>query len=124
MNIKWKFWQKDTPSLNSKGEKADKLQKPKELPDRVGRHMVVKMQLEPDWVWSLRCVYRKKKDQPGMFEIRIFDSHELSEIGMKLLTYSSLDIHPDIILYQGEYKKDSDIVHLERGRANQRMSAA
>ena len=124
MNIKWKFWQKDTSSLGPKDAQSDKLQKPKELPDRVGRHMVVKMQLDPDWVWSLRCVYRKKEDQPGMFEIRIFDSQELAEIGMRMLSYSSLDTHPDIILYQGEYKKDSDQVKIEKGKTNQRMSAA
>ncbi|ACN13409.1 hypothetical protein HRM2_02870 [Desulforapulum autotrophicum HRM2] len=124
MSIKWKFWQKSPQPLDPNSAKTDKLQKPRELPDRVGRHMVVKMELDPDWVWSLRCVYRKKADQPGMFEIRIVDIHDLAEVGMRQLNYASLDLHPELILYQGAYKKDSDQVHITRGSADQRSTAA
>lgn len=124
MTIKWKFWQKVPQSLDPNNAKTDKLQKPRELPDRVGRHMVVKMELDPDWVWSLRCVYRKKVDQPGMFDIRILDTRDLSGVGMRQLNYASLDIHPELILYQGSYKKDSDQVQITRGSADLRTTAA
>ncbi len=124
MTIKWKFWQKAVQPIDPSDSKNDKLQKPRELPDRVGRHMVVKMELDPDWVWSLRCVYRKKADQPGMFEIRIVDTRDLSSAGMRQLNYGSLDLHPELVLYQGSYKKDTDQVHITRGGADQRTTAA
>ncbi len=124
MTINWKFWQKVPPPIDPNGAKNDKLQKPRELPDRVGRHMVVKMELDPDWVWSLRCVYRKIADQPGMFEIRIVDTRDLKEVGMRQLNYASLDLHPELILYQGSYRKDSEQVHITRGSADQRTNAA
>ena len=124
MTLKWKFWQTAPQRLDTNSVKTDKLQKPKELPDRVGRHMVVKMGLEPDLVWSLRCVYRKKADEPGIVQIRIFKSQDLSGMGLRQLNYDSLDNHQELILYQGSYKKDSDQVFLTRGRADQRMTAA
>lgn len=124
MTLKWKFWQTTPQSPDTNGVKTDKLQKPKELPDRVGRHMVVKMGLEPDLVWSLRCVCRKKADEPGIVQIRIFKSQDLSDIGLRHLNYDSLDKHHGLILYQGTYKKDSDQVFLDRGSADHRMTAA
>ncbi|MDY0220883.1 MAG: hypothetical protein RBR67_07085 [Desulfobacterium sp.] len=40
------------------------------------------------------------------------------------LNYDSLNNHPDLILYQESYRKESDQVFLARGRAEQPMSAA
>lgn len=124
MTFKWKFWQATPKSSGINGVGTDKLQKPQELPDRVGRHLVVKMGLEPDLVWSLRCIYRKKADEPGVFQIRIFESQYLTEMGMRHLNYDSLNNHPDLILYQGTYRKDNDQVFLARGRVDERMTAA
>ncbi|SLM32055.1 conserved hypothetical protein [Desulfamplus magnetovallimortis] len=125
MSIKWKFWEKDsgTPTSSSKNN-IDKLQKPKDLPDRVGRHMVVKLELDPDWVWSLKCVFRKQADKPGWFDIKIFDPRELEATGSKLLSYSSLDAHPEIILYQGTYLDKSDQVTLTKREGDTRKHAA
>ncbi|MDY0376098.1 MAG: hypothetical protein RBQ72_10265 [Desulfobacterium sp.] len=124
MTFKWKFWQATPNSSGTNGVKTDKLQKPQELPDRIGRHMVVKMGLEPDFVWSLRCVYRKKADEPGVGQIRIFESQCLTDMGVRHLNYDLLNNHPELILYQGTYRKDSDNVVLARGRADKRMTAA
>ncbi|MFH1169496.1 MAG: hypothetical protein V1691_02255, partial [Chloroflexota bacterium] len=68
------FWKKkatsETPAAASPGaaqapaaqqtEKAEKLPGPKEIPEMVGRYVVVNLKKEPDWVWSLRSVQRPR----------------------------------------------------------------
>lgn len=124
MTFNWKFWQK-SDSLSGSGDvKSKKLRKPRELPDRVGRHMVVKMALDPDWVWNLKCVLQKHEDGSGMMDIRIFDARDLEGIGMKLLNYASLDAHPAVILYEGRYKENTDQIVLEKHPSQMDKSAA
>ena len=42
--MKLKFWQKDTPDGT-----APRMSKPKEIPDQIGRYLVVTLKQNPDW---------------------------------------------------------------------------
>ena len=112
----WKFWQKNesaaTPTPT--GANAHKQSKPRELPQDVGRHLVVVQGLEPDWVWSLKCVVRSKDNSKSMFEIRIFSPETAAEHGVGVRDYISLDNHMELVLFEGWYDKETRKIQLER----------
>ncbi len=99
------FWKKQ----EGKGE----LSGPKGVPDLVGQFMVVKEKQNPDWVWKLKSVLRpagKKKD----FYCRIFDELQASKSGVKVKDWTSLDEHPDLILWEGYFDKENHIARREK----------
>lgn len=95
--MNWKFWQKTSPGENN----GPKQTKPKEMPQILGRHMVVDLGLDPDWVWALKIVTQEKKGQPGILEFRAYDP---SAATIKITGFSSLDHRPELILYDGWYE--------------------
>lgn len=104
--MNWKFWQKKDSIV-----KAKKLPKPKELPQNVGRYMVVKMGLDPDYVWHLKSVSRPKENSRTTFDIRIFDEDKTQNANITIKDFNSLDERPHFILFEGWY----DTVTLEVG---------
>ena len=90
--MSWKFWQKEKLGENSSGSKEVKLAKPKDLPDRVGMHMVTRLKEDPDWVWSLKCTMRPKADEKHAFEVRIFDPADAARQGVVFRRCSSIPI--------------------------------
>jgi hypothetical protein len=112
--MNWKFWQKEKQTDEFSGTKEIKLAKPKELPDRVGRYLVTQLKEEPDWVWSLRAALRPKADEKDAFEIRIFNPEDAVRKGVAITNFNALDAHPDMILFTGWYKKNTDLVHIEK----------
>ena len=61
--MNWKFWKKDDPEVAVTVDGA-KLAKPKDIPEPVGRKMVVGMKMDPDLVWSLKYVSRPSGGAP------------------------------------------------------------
>ena len=112
--MNWKFWDKKQQTKKISGTNEIKLAKPKELPDRVGRYLVTQLKEDPDWVWSLRGALRLKADEKDMFEIRIFNPEDAARKGVVITNFNALDAHPDLILFTGWYKKNSDLVKIER----------
>ncbi len=112
--MNWKFWDKEKQNTKLSGTKEIKLMKPKELPDRVGRYLVTQLKEDPDWVWSLRAALRPKADEKDTFEIRIFNPEDASRKGAAINNFNSLDAHPDMILFTGWYKKNTDFVKVEK----------
>jgi len=49
------FWKKKDDGSNS-----EKLPSPKEIAEPAGRHLIVNLKQNPDWVWSLRTILRPK----------------------------------------------------------------
>lgn len=94
----WKFW-------NNRPATAPKPSKPKELPSRLGRHLVVDLKYDPDWAWSLKIVSRPDQGSKERFEYRIFDPADPRCLGVK--SFSDLDDRPEAVYFDGWYNKNS-----------------
>ena len=110
----WKFWQKNQTLSAPSGGKAQKLSKPSDLPQEVGRYLVVDQGLDPDWVWSLKCVKKPRESSKTTFDVRIFSSATVAQHGVKVRDYTSLDSQMDLVIFTGWYDKQTRYVHLER----------
>ena len=110
----WKFWQK---ADDHSAPKVKKLPKPKDLPQEVGRFMVVDMKLDPDYVWELKCVTRPRDGNKAEFDVRVFDETRAVANGATVRDYNSLDEHPDQILFHGWYDKDIHVAKIQAASA-------
>jgi hypothetical protein len=109
----WKFWHKDNIETLNLSSKPKRFGKPKDLPQDVGRYLVVKRGLDPDWVWSLKCVEKPRENAKNTFDFRIFRSTSAAQQGVNVRDYNSLDNHLNLILIAGWYAKDTHGVELE-----------
>jgi hypothetical protein len=112
--MSWKFWQKNQTPAAPSGGKTQKLSKPSDLPLEIGRHLVVDQGLDPDWVWSLKCVKRPMENSKSTFHVRIFSSATVMQHGVKIKDYTSLDDHMDLVIFAGWYDKETRQVQVER----------
>ncbi len=86
---------------------------PHEIPELAGRCMVVEDKKDPDWVWKLKGVVRpagKKK----AFYCRVFDEAQAVRAGVKVKDWTSLDDHPDLILWEGYFDKETNEMRREK----------
>ena len=111
--MNWKFWKTENKNDHSLNQGSSKLPKPKDLPDRVGMHLVTQLKLDPDWVWSLKGVVRPTTEK-GNFEIRIFDPKEAVISDVKVTNFNSLDDFPEMILFAGCFNKNNGWVDIKR----------
>lgn len=98
------FWKKKTTS--------DSLPGPREIPELVKKHLVEERQMEPDLVRIFKAVMRKGKNGDGI-NIRIFDESDALARQVQVKDYTSLDEHPELTLYEGQYDEGSKQVQLE-----------
>ena len=94
-------------------EGEERLPGPKGRPGPVGSYMVVQMKKDPDWVWQLKGVVRpagKKKT----FYCRIFSDAQVAQAGLKVKDWTSLDGHPELILWEGYFDKQTNTVRDEK----------
>lgn len=108
--MNWKFWQKNT--ADTTGTPVKKEAKPKDLPQAMGRYLVVDLNLDPDWAWGLKMVTRER--EKGLLEFRLFDPAACS---VKVTGFSTLDDHPDLTLYEGLWFKNGKIKEIRDLRA-------
>jgi hypothetical protein len=90
-----------------------KLPGPEGIPDLAGKYMVVEEKKNPDWVWKLKGVVRpagKKK----AFYCRVFDEDQVAQAGVKVKDWTSLDGHPDFILWEGYFDKETNTARREK----------
>ena len=90
-----------------------KLPGPKGIPDTVGMHMVVELKKNPDWVWKLKGVVHpagKKK----AFYCRVFEEGQVAQAGVKVKDWTSLDEHPELILWEGYFDKETHTARQEK----------
>jgi len=102
------FWKR---KQGNEGE--EKLPRPGGIPDLAGRYMVVEEKKDPDWVWRLKgvvCPAEKK----NAFYCRVFDEAQVTQAGLKIKDWTSLDDHPDLILWEGYFDKETNIVRREK----------
>jgi len=95
-------------------QKVEKLPGPQEIPELAGRHLVVAKKRDPDWVWHLKAVVRKN---PGRgkkaFDVRVFDEAQVAQKKARIEDWTTLDQHPDLILYEGWFDRESMRVEVE-----------
>ena len=108
------FWKKKTEPSEPKDKK---LPGPKDIPEMVGGHLVTDFHRNPDWVWKLRAVLSQRQESKNTFDIRVYDEADVAAKKIKIHDYTSLDEHPDLILYEGWYDKESREVQLEEKKA-------
>jgi len=114
--MSWKLWlmSKIVPApTDSANRKQDK---PRNLPQEVGRHLVVKLGHDPDWVWSLKYVREHKENSTDVFDIRIFSPEEAAQNNAKISDYASLSSDPDLILFTGWYDNKTQQVMIQEVR--------
>jgi len=110
----WQIWKKKESSTALPGTPPKKLEKPRELPDDVGRNLVVEQGLDPDWVWSLKCVRKPKGNSKNTFDIRIFSQESAAQKGVKVRDYVTLEDHMDLVIFAGWYDKGSRKIQMEQ----------
>jgi len=79
----------------------------------VGRHLVVQLGKNPDWVWNLKGVVRPRQEGKDSYDVRVFDEGKAAQKNVIIKDYMSLDEHPELILYQGWFDKKSMQVQIE-----------
>ena len=106
------FWRKKS------GESGvSKLPGPKFVPDIVGGHLVTDYKQNPDWVWKLKSVVRKRENSRSVFDIRVFDEVEVATKNIKIANYNSFDEHPELVLFEGWFDNDLRELQVEDKRA-------
>jgi len=100
--MNWKFWEKNRSNTGVK------LTKPKELPQSVGKHLVVDLNYDPDWVWGLKVVFIEKEGHKNLFDFRIFDPNHATIQCIDVTNYRSLDEHANMIIFDGWYNKRTE----------------
>ncbi len=111
----WQFWKKSDKQAEAGGHGGEKLPKPKDVPDYVGPYLVVNLGKDSDWVWSLKGAWRKKEESKNVFLIRVFDERMTGSSGVSVKNYTSLDDHPELVLYEGWFNKESGKVQITGG---------
>ena len=105
------FWNKWLKKTDLSTPQKPKLKPPIDLPQQVGRHLVVKLGKDPDWVWELKAVVKpveggKKSER----HFRVYDPVQSAKQWIKILNYDSLDAYPELIIFEGDFDKDSNAV--------------
>ncbi len=90
-----------------------KLPGPKGIPDWVGRQMVVEEKEDPNWVWNLKGVVRPTEKKKA-FYCRVFSESQVTQAGVNVKDWTSLDDHPDLILWEGYFDKETNTVCHEK----------
>ena len=111
--MNWKFWKTENINDQSLSQQSSNLPKPKDLPNRVGIHLVTHLKLDPDWVWTLKGVVRPTTEKQN-FEIRIFDPQEAVISDVKVTNFNTLDDFPEMILFAGCFNTNTGWVDIKR----------
>ena len=75
--------------------------------------MVLEEKKGPDWVWSLKQVVRPTEKKKA-FYCRIFSEGQATQAGVRVKDWTSLDDHPDLILWEGYFDEETNTVRPEK----------
>jgi len=86
---------------------------PKDIPGWVNMHLLTTLEVPAEKLTGLRSVQKTGfwEGKPVTF-FRIYDPR-VSEEAWQVKNFTSLDQHPELILYEGYLEKGSDHVYLE-----------
>ena len=103
--MKWKFWQRDGSGVQ---DGKTRRSRPRDLPEIIGRHLVVDRGMDPDHVWNLKAVMRPCEDSPTKRDIRIYNPAATDHSGIAIRNYDSLEIYQEMILFEGWFDKKTN----------------
>lgn len=101
------FWKRDK---TNGGELQ--LPGPKSMPSSVGRHLVLEEKKDPNWIWNQKVVLRPT-DKKKAFYCRVFNDAQAMKAGVKVKDWTSLDGHPDLIIWEGYFDEQTNTVRRE-----------
>jgi hypothetical protein len=105
------LWNKWFNKTSPKTPRKPKLKPPSNLPQQVGRYLVVNLGKDPDWVWELKAVVKPAENgKKSARRFRVYDPVQSAKQWIKIIDYHSLDDYPEIILYEGDYDNDTNAV--------------
>jgi hypothetical protein len=110
--MSWSFWKKKSATVELSKADEEKLSKPRNVPEPVGRYLVVDMGRDPDWVWKLKSVVRRQAEK-HRYDVRLFDEIQARAKGVSVRDYTTLDEHPALILFEGWYDKKSNMAYMQ-----------
>jgi hypothetical protein len=88
-----------------------------DIPSWAHMHLVTTLKVPPENLTGLRSVQKIGFwDGKWVSFIRIYDPRTSDE-ALQIRDFTSLDEHPELVLYEGYWEKESDRVFLQRGRA-------
>lgn len=93
-------------------EGTPKLPGPKDLPELIGSYLVVEEKHDPDRVWHLKCTLRPVGKNE--YYCRVFDELTALQAGVKVTDWSSLDSHPELVIWEGYGNKEKNMVRREQ----------
>ena len=120
----WHFWKSKAATGELSKAKVERLRKPQNLPQAVGRDLIVDLGKDPDWVWNLKSVVRKTRRGKHRYNVRVFDHAQAAAKGVDVIDYISLDEHPELILFEGWYDRRSWKAQIEEKEKPKTMSKA
>lgn len=102
-----------TAKVKPPAVKVDKLTGPKQIPGLVEKHITAEYKMDADLVRLLKAVVRGSSTEEGVFNIRVFDKSEALAKKIEVRDYTTIDEHPDLIIYEGWFDERSKRVALE-----------
>ena len=107
------LWKKKTVIEKPLQPKVEKLPGPRPIPGLVGKHLIAEYKMDPDLAQILKAVVHRSPKAEKAFDCRIFDESEAEASEVQIKDYTSLDGHPELILYEGWFDEQSKHVELE-----------
>jgi len=112
------FWKKQqTTTAAPAGTAAvEKLPRPKNLPGFVAKYLGERHGVESNRLWRLKALVRPSAKGGKAFDVRIFDEAEAASNRINVKDYTSLDQHPELLLFDGWFDEGPKEVALEAKR--------
>ena len=107
------FWKKKTETGESSKPQMEKLPGPSSIESILATRLVVELEQDPDRVWKLHNVVRRRSGGGKRFDFRVFDMARVEATRVEVKDYTSFDDYPELIAYQGWFDKESGEVHFE-----------
>jgi len=100
--------------FGKKSSKEDeKLRKPQGIPGLVQKYLVAEYKLPGELAPLLKAVVHKSAEGESSFDIRIYDDSEAEARKVKVNDYTTLNDHPELILYEGSFDETVKKVELQ-----------
>lgn len=105
-----------TTPPGAKKLEVEKLPAPRQIPALVEKYLISTYKVDADLVRIFKAVVRRRSPAERAFDCRIFDPAEAEAQEVTVRDYTSLDKHPDLVLYEGRFDEDAKQVEMAEKR--------
>jgi hypothetical protein len=95
-------------------EKVEKLPGPRLIPEPVQKYLTSVHKLDPALAQIFKMVARRQPEHEKEFDIRIFDESACLAKKVIVKDFTTLETHPDLVLYEGTYSEVSKQVDIKQ----------